>query len=121
MSNGSKRLQPTLNVLLTAAQRRVVADLLPTLADRLKLDEKNPRTVSFTAKELESIRQKAEAARPNADNVGEVSVASRWCFADCFAGSGTMLLAGLDYGASKVIGIEREKKYLKIAEKRVCE
>lgn len=40
---------------------------------------------------------------------------------DCFAGSGSMLLAGLDYGASKVIGIEREKKYLKIAEKRLCE
>jgi DNA modification methylase len=40
---------------------------------------------------------------------------------DCFAGSGTMLLAGLDYGASKVVGIEKEKKYLKIAEKRLCE
>jgi DNA modification methylase len=40
---------------------------------------------------------------------------------DCFAGSGTMLLAGLDYGASKVIGIEQKKKYLKIAEKRLCE
>ena len=45
------------NVLLTAAQRKVVADLLPKLADRLKLDEKNPRTISFTAKELESIRE----------------------------------------------------------------
>ena len=40
---------------------------------------------------------------------------------DCFAGSGSMLLAGLDYGASKAIGIEREKKYLKIAEKRLGE
>jgi hypothetical protein len=44
------------NVLLTQAQRRVVADLLPKLVDRLKLDEKNPRTIFFTAKELESIR-----------------------------------------------------------------
>jgi DNA modification methylase len=40
---------------------------------------------------------------------------------DCFAGSGTMLAAGLDFGASKVIGIEQHKKYLKIAEKRIVE
>jgi DNA modification methylase len=39
---------------------------------------------------------------------------------DCFAGSGTMLAAGLDFGASRVIGIERQKKYIKIAEKRVA-
>ena len=38
---------------------------------------------------------------------------------DCFAGSGTMLAAGLDFGASQVIGIEKEKKYLRIAEKRI--
>jgi hypothetical protein len=38
---------------------------------------------------------------------------------DCFCGSGTMLCAGLDFGASKVIGIERQKKYVKTAEKRV--
>jgi ParB-like chromosome segregation protein Spo0J len=36
---------------------------------------------------------------------------------DCFAGSGTMLKAGLDFGAAKVIGIEEEKNYIKIAEK----
>ena len=58
---------PRLNLLLTAAQRKVVSDLLPKLADRLKLDEKNSRTISFTSKELESIRQKAEAARSHAD------------------------------------------------------
>lgn len=40
---------------------------------------------------------------------------------DCFAGSGTMLKAGLDFGASKVIGIEKEKKYLKMAEQRILE
>ncbi len=40
---------------------------------------------------------------------------------DCFAGSGTMLLAGLDFGASRVIGIDKQKKYLKIAKKRLCE
>lgn len=55
-------------------------------------------------------------------------VAAWWCkyllpqgglLLDCFAGSGTMLAAGLDYGASQVIGIEREGKYLDIAEKRI--
>ncbi|MEZ6131157.1 MAG: plasmid pRiA4b ORF-3 family protein [Planctomycetaceae bacterium] len=60
-------LSETVNVLLTAAQRKVIADLLPKLADRLKLDEKNSRTISFTAKELKSIRQKAEAARSHAE------------------------------------------------------
>lgn len=54
------------SVLLTAAQRKVVADLLPEFADRLKLDEKNSRTISFTVTELQAIRDKAEAARPYA-------------------------------------------------------
>ena len=40
---------------------------------------------------------------------------------DCFAGSGTMLCAGLDFGASNVIGIEQQKKYIRIAEKRIVE
>ena len=40
---------------------------------------------------------------------------------DCFSGSGTMLQAGLDNGASKVIGIEKEAKYLKISRRRVQE
>src|SRR5262249_7987856 len=40
---------------------------------------------------------------------------------DCFAGSGTMLAAGLDFGASKVIGIEQRKQYVKVAEKRIVE
>jgi hypothetical protein len=56
------------HILLTKAQRKVLADLLPKFADRLKLDEKNPRTISFTAKELETIRQKAELDRPHAEN-----------------------------------------------------
>lgn len=40
---------------------------------------------------------------------------------DPFAGSGTMLAAGLNFGASQVIGIENEKKYIKIALRRVGE
>jgi len=58
----------TVSVSLTTAQRKVVADQLPKFSDRLKLDEKNPRTIDFTTKELESIRQKAEAAHPHAKN-----------------------------------------------------
>lgn len=38
---------------------------------------------------------------------------------DPFCGSGTMLAAGLDNGASEVIGIDREKEYLKTARERV--
>ena len=38
---------------------------------------------------------------------------------DPFCGSGTMLTAGLDQGASKVIGIDREEKYLATARARI--
>lgn len=68
MSNGNKRQQPSRSVLLTAAQRKAIADVLPNLADRLKLEEKNSRTMSFSTTELETIREKAGAARSHADN-----------------------------------------------------
>ena len=38
---------------------------------------------------------------------------------DPFCGSGTMLAAGLDCGASRVIGIDQEKKYLAMAKRKV--
>jgi len=40
---------------------------------------------------------------------------------DPMAGSGTMLLAGLDHCASKVIGIDRVAKYVRVARKRIEE
>jgi hypothetical protein len=40
---------------------------------------------------------------------------------DPFCGSGTMLLAGLDHRASRVIGIDRVAKYLRTAKRRVEE
>ena len=55
-------------------------------------------------------------------------VAAWWCryilpaggvLLDPFVGSGTMMAAGLDHGASQVIGIDREKKYLAIAKRRI--
>ena len=55
-------------------------------------------------------------------------VAAWWCryllppggvLLDPFCGSGTMLMAGLDHGASRVIGIDKEARYLAIARRRV--
>jgi hypothetical protein len=48
-------------VKLTQAQRRVVAEIIAELADRLKLDEKPQRTIPFTPAELKAIKQKAGA------------------------------------------------------------
>lgn len=55
------------SVPLTAAQRKVVADLLPELSDRLDLSKKNSRTISFTVKELQTIQQKAQEAIRHAE------------------------------------------------------
>ena len=38
----------------------------------------------------------------------EINLPQQGVLLDPFCGSGTMLLAGLDCGASKVIGIEKE-------------
>jgi DNA modification methylase len=38
---------------------------------------------------------------------------------DPFCGSGSMLVAGLDEGASQVIGIDKEAKYLETARRRI--
>jgi hypothetical protein len=49
-------------VRLTQAQRKVVAEIAPEFADRLKLDERNQRTISFTLAELKSIKERAGRA-----------------------------------------------------------
>src|SRR5437868_7015589 len=49
-------------VRLTQAQRKVVAEIAPALADRLKLDERNQRTIEFTLAELKAIKAKAGKA-----------------------------------------------------------
>jgi hypothetical protein len=51
-----------ISVKLTQAQRQVVAEVAPGLADRLKLAERNQRAIRFTLTELEAIRQKVGAA-----------------------------------------------------------
>src|SRR3954447_19612549 len=49
-------------VRLTQAQRKVVAEIVPELADRLKLDERNQRTSQFTLAELTAIKAQAGKA-----------------------------------------------------------
>jgi hypothetical protein len=48
-------------VRLTQAQRKAVAEILPDLADRLKLDEPDQRTIDFTVAELKDIQKNAAA------------------------------------------------------------
>jgi Plasmid pRiA4b ORF-3-like protein len=55
-------------VLLTQAQRKAVALLLPGLADRLKLDEKNQRAIPFSLAELKEIEKKAPVAVRQAES-----------------------------------------------------
>lgn len=62
------RKQTPVSVVFTEAQRRAVAEILPNLADRLKLDEKNARKISFTVQELETIQRKAKNAVRHADS-----------------------------------------------------
>jgi hypothetical protein len=49
-------------VRLTQAQRKVVAGIAPELADRLKLEERNHRTIPLTPAELKAIKEKAARA-----------------------------------------------------------
>jgi hypothetical protein len=49
-------------VKLTQAQRKIVAEIVPALADRLKPDERNRRTIPFTLAELKAIKEKAGQA-----------------------------------------------------------
>ncbi len=50
------------SVVLGQAQRRAIAVLIPTIAERLKLDEVNSRTISFTVSELKIIGKEVAKA-----------------------------------------------------------
>src|SRR5882757_6119057 len=56
----------SIKVLLTQAQRQAIADSLPKLAGRLKLCEKNQRTIPFTIGELQEIKRQARETLPHA-------------------------------------------------------
>jgi hypothetical protein len=49
-------------VKLTQAQRKVVAEFAPELADRLKLHEQNQRAIRFTLAELRAVKEEAGKA-----------------------------------------------------------
>ena len=53
---------PTFPLRLTAAQRKVVAEVLPELTSRLLLDAPNQRTLSFTVAEMKAIAEAADGA-----------------------------------------------------------
>lgn len=53
-------------VTFTQAQRKAVAEIAPELADRLKLDEKPQRTISFTLAELKAIHWLSADAQSHA-------------------------------------------------------
>jgi hypothetical protein len=57
-----------LNARFTHAQRKVIADLLPKLAEKLLLDVSKHRTIAFTEDELTAIQEKARAAIRHAEN-----------------------------------------------------
>jgi hypothetical protein len=57
---------PTFPIVLTQAQRKAVADSLPTFAARLKTDEPASRTVQFSLAELKKIVAKCKIEYPNA-------------------------------------------------------
>jgi hypothetical protein len=54
--------EPKYPVLLTQAQRKVLAEIAPELAHRLKLDEHGGRTIRFTPAELLTMKQRAGRA-----------------------------------------------------------
>ena len=56
------------NLSLSQPQRIATAEVLPELADRLKLNEKNPRKIPFTVDELKSIQKSTQTARSHAEN-----------------------------------------------------
>jgi hypothetical protein len=58
----------SIGVQLTSSQRRVIAEVLPKFSDRLKLEQKNSRSVSFTAEELRLVQQAARQALSAATN-----------------------------------------------------
>lgn len=63
---GDTQLEQRFSVRLTRAQRAVVAELAPELADRLRLTEADQRAVPLTAAELQTIRSKAMKEIPHA-------------------------------------------------------
>src|SRR5689334_20031827 len=58
----SKKPELRFPIKLTLAQRKLVAEVVPAFADRLKLDEPNQRIIDFTKAELKKLKETAETA-----------------------------------------------------------
>ncbi|HEY7326989.1 MAG TPA: plasmid pRiA4b ORF-3 family protein [Gemmataceae bacterium] len=63
----TEKSEPYCPIKLTQAQRKVIADLSPELTDRLKLDERNQRTIPFTLAELKAIHWLAKEEATHAE------------------------------------------------------
>ncbi|MFV1981024.1 MAG: plasmid pRiA4b ORF-3 family protein [Rhodothermia bacterium] len=55
------------SIRLTETQRKSVAELVPDLAGRLKLDERNQRSIRLSLEDIRAIQQKARDAIPHAE------------------------------------------------------
>jgi Protein of unknown function (DUF2934) len=69
-------------VRLTQAQRKVVAQITPELAQRLKLDDRGQRTIPFTLAELQGIKEKAGEALRQA-GTGRSRIPLRYVLQTC--------------------------------------
>jgi hypothetical protein len=74
--------EPQVPVKLTQAQRKVVAQIAPELAKRLKLDEKPQRTIPFTLAELQTVQEKARSGLRQA-GTGRRRIPLRYVFQAC--------------------------------------
>jgi hypothetical protein len=79
---GNPNPEPQVPVKLTQPQRRVVAQIAPGLADRLKLGEKPQRTIPLTLAELKAVKEKARGALRQA-GTGRSRVPLRYVFQAC--------------------------------------
>jgi hypothetical protein len=62
------RLEPNFPVTLTQAQRKVVAEIIPLLADRLKPEEQNRQTIPLTLDELKAVNWLAKHEARHAES-----------------------------------------------------
>jgi hypothetical protein len=74
--------EPQFPVKLTQAQRKVLSDIAPDLARRLKRDDRGQRAISFTLAELRTVKETARSALRQA-NPGRGLIPLRCVFQAC--------------------------------------
>jgi hypothetical protein len=87
----SRQPEPQFPVKLTEAQRKVVAEIAPKLAKRLKLDDRGQRTIHFTQAELQTVKQKAQSALEQG-GTGRSKIPLRYVLQACDQHLGTSAL-----------------------------